>query len=128
MPTRRHLFFFLGDILKEKGCEIVKRSIVAFIVLLAGCTVQQDQANVKQLEQIITKQQATIEQLQEKNKQLQQENEQLKSEAKQVNSFYVLFLNKKAVNGSLLESFMMNGRHRRIKGVQPRTPFILFLF
>lgn len=71
MLTRRHLFFFLGDILKEKGCEIVKRLIVVFIILLVGCTAQQDESNVKQLEQTIAKQQTTIDQLQEKNKQLQ---------------------------------------------------------
>ncbi|WP_238802979.1 hypothetical protein [Anoxybacillus sp. LAT_26] len=90
MPTRRHLFFFLGDILKEKGCEIVKRLIVVFIILLVGCTAQQDESNVKQLEQTIAKQQTTIDQLQEKNEQLQKENEQLKSEAKQVISSSLL--------------------------------------
>lgn len=43
--------------------------------------------------------------------------EQVKSEAKQVNSFYVLFLNKKTVNGNLSASFMMSGRHREDEGV-----------
>nr|WP_255573408.1 bZIP transcription factor [Anoxybacillus sp. ST4] len=58
--------------------------------MLAGCTNQQDQSNMKQLEQTIEKQQLEIEQLQEKNKQLQKENEQLKTEEKQVLSSSLL--------------------------------------
>ncbi|MCG6178633.1 hypothetical protein JEG43_11320, partial [Anoxybacillus sp. LAT_35] len=69
---------------------MVKRLIVVFIILLVGCTAQQDESNVKQLEQTIAKQQTTIDQLQEKNEQLQKENEQLKSEAKQVISSSLL--------------------------------------
>ncbi|CUA80764.1 hypothetical protein [Anoxybacillus suryakundensis] len=76
----------------------MKRLIVAFIILLAGCTVQQDQSNVKQLEQAITKQQTTIEQLQKKNKQLQQENKQLKTKAKQVHSSSLLSVALDVVN------------------------------
>ncbi|MBB5355670.1 cell division protein FtsB [Anoxybacillus mongoliensis] len=76
----------------------MKRLIVAFIILLAGCTAQQNQSNVKQLEQTMTKQQTTIEQLQKKNKQLQQENEQLKSQVNQVNSSSLLSVALDVVN------------------------------
>ncbi|MCX8045500.1 MAG: hypothetical protein N3A70_01285 [Anoxybacillus gonensis] len=68
----------------------MKRLIVAFIILLAGCTAQQDESNVKQLQQTIAKQQTTIKQLQEKNNKLQNENEQLKNEAKQMTSSSLL--------------------------------------
>ncbi|MBW7651806.1 bZIP transcription factor [Anoxybacillus sp. ST4] len=68
----------------------MKRVVISFIILLAGCTNQQDQSNMKQLEQTIEKQQLEIEQLQEKNKQLQKENEQLKTEEKQVLSSSLL--------------------------------------
>ncbi|MBA2879310.1 seryl-tRNA synthetase [Anoxybacillus kamchatkensis] len=64
----------------------MKRLIISFIILLAGCANEQDTSNVKQLEQTIEKQQSAIEQLQEKNKQLQKENEQLKTEEKQISS------------------------------------------
>lgn len=64
----------------------MKRLIISFIILLAGCANEQDPSNVKQLEQTIEKQQSAIEQLQEKNKQLQKENEQLKTEEKQISS------------------------------------------
>ncbi|MCL6617245.1 MAG: hypothetical protein K6T39_09135 [Anoxybacillus ayderensis] len=45
----------------------MKRLIVVFIILLVGCTDQQDESNFNQLEKTIAKQQTTIEQLQEKN-------------------------------------------------------------
>ncbi|MED0686500.1 hypothetical protein [Anoxybacillus ayderensis] len=64
----------------------MKRLIISFLLLLAGCANGQDPSNVKQLEQTIEKQQSAIEQLQEKNKQLQKENEQLKTEEKQISS------------------------------------------
>lgn len=51
--------------------------------------------------------------------------EQLKSEAKQVNSFYVLFLNKKTVNGNLSASFMTNGRHNIYKRCPDRDTFCI---
>ncbi|AXM88629.1 hypothetical protein CI793_04405 [Anoxybacillus ayderensis] len=65
---------------------MVKRVVISFLLLLAGCANGQDPSNVKQLEQTIEKQQSAIEQLQEKNKQLQKENEQLKTEEKQISS------------------------------------------
>ena len=65
---------------------MVKRIVISFLLLLAGCANGQDPSNVKQLEQTIEKQQSAIEQLQEKNKQLQKENEQLKTEEKQISS------------------------------------------
>ncbi|EMI10493.1 hypothetical protein [Anoxybacillus gonensis] len=65
---------------------MVKRVVISFLLLLAGCANGQDPSNVKQLEQTIEKQQSAIEQLQEKNKQLQKENAQLKTEEKQISS------------------------------------------
>ncbi len=44
----------------------MKRLIISFIILLAGCANEQNPSNVKQLEQTIEKQQSAIEQLQEK--------------------------------------------------------------
>ncbi|AKS37251.1 hypothetical protein NP92_00070 [Anoxybacillus gonensis] len=65
---------------------MVKRIVISFLLLLAGCANGQDPSNVKQLERTIEKQQSAIEQLQEKNKQLQKENEQLKTEEKKISS------------------------------------------